>query len=154
MARQKRQRKEKQVTPEVQIELTVNGEKKVFRELAPNGVPPELVPHLADFWKRGFTAHVERRRDSPVSDGAESVDLSGFAAPLSGRPVNPEVHGRGRKATELHAKGLTYGQIALKLCSERTDRSHTCGKKCADRIRQEANDYLNRKAVADLQKTD
>jgi hypothetical protein len=127
----------------------------VLREPVPEGFPPELRYHLAEFWARGFNAAIERSGQPHDEESDSGVDLRDLAAPLSGRPVDPAVEARGKKAAALREKGLTYGEIALQLCTERTDRHHRCGgKRCADRIRQEANEYLNRKAIADLQKGD
>jgi hypothetical protein len=145
---------------EIGVEIFEEGKEtlvEVLREPIPDGFPPALVHHLADMWARGFnTAIVRGCHPHEDSDsGTDGIDLREFAPLLSGRPVNPEVAARGRKAAALREKCLTYGEIALQLCPERTERHHRCGgKKCADRIRQEANEYLNRKAIADLQKED
>jgi hypothetical protein len=136
------------------FEITINDERRTFTEPAPEGFPPEFFPHLAEFWKRGFTACL-RRREAQAKDADEclqKVDLSALAAPLSGRPANPEIQKRGKLASELHEQGLTYGEIALQLCPRRTERHHRHSKKCADRIQQEAKDYENRGAIRDLTK--
>ena len=49
----------------------------------------------------------------------------------------------GRRAAQLYEEGLTYGEIALQLCSERKNHSHHCGKICARRIRHAAKPYLS-----------
>lgn len=114
----------------------------MFLEPAAEGFPRELFPHLVDFWKRGFGASVAEQ------ESVSYVDLSPFARPLSGRPVDTEVHERGKKAAALHRQGRTYGKIALELCPERTDSHHRCGgKKCADRLRQAAKPYLKEREV-------
>ena len=155
MAGNRTPRNNADVPVQIPIEITINDERKVLLEPAPEGFPPELFPHLADFWKRGFTAALVHRGDSGAHGGEEGPSLAEFAEPLSGRPLDPDVQARGRKAVALREKGLTYGKIALQLCPERTHSHHRCGgKKCADRIRQEANEYLNRKAIEDLQRGD
>ena len=137
---------------EVSIEVTVNDERIVFREALPDGFPSELIPHLQDFWHRGFAAYLERRNatQTVVQSEGEVTDVSELAPPSSGRPASDDVYDQGQRADALKAKGFTYGQIAAKICPERVNRHHRCNKKCADRIRQQAESYRRRKYLEDL----
>ena len=49
----------------------------------------------------------------------------------------------GRQAASLYEQGLTFRQIALQLCPQRSDRGHQCGRRCARRVRQAAERYLS-----------
>jgi hypothetical protein len=90
----------------------------VCNEPAPEGFPAELLPDLADFWNRGFTA---RQQPSEVHEGVQSMDLDGFAPPPSERPVDPEVDDRGKKTVARRSSARPTERIALQLCPERSD---------------------------------
>ena len=117
---------------EVAIEIYEEGKEtpvEVLRQPAPNGFPPDLLHHLADFMARGFNAAVH------VADRAFSLD--DFVT-LERRPRDDESEREGRETAILREKHptLSYTRIARKVCRDRNKRSHRCGKKCADRIRQ------------------
>jgi hypothetical protein len=150
MVSKKKRARKTDVASQIQVEVSVNEEKKVFLEPAPEGFPLELFPHLADFWKRGYNSYLAGRQTAEVGDDAEVVNLSDVAAPLSGRPVDYAVQERARKATALRRQGLSYGKIALQLCPERVDRHHRCVKNCADRIRQAVKAYKIREDLERL----
>ena len=130
--------------PQIVAEVLINEEKVMLREPAPEGFPRKLFPYLADYMRRGFIAALSRRSSPDVQD-FEEIDLAPYAAPLSGRPVNPEVQELGRNAARLRRGGLTYGQIARQLCPLKNAQGHHCGRRCADRIRQAAKPYLKRR---------
>lgn len=138
--------------PQIRIEVPVNDETRVFLEPAPEGVPPELFPHLADFWKRGFTAATSRQGNSHFEGG---VDLSGFTRESRGRPIDDESEREGREAAKLRKKGrLSFGQIARQVCRYRKERRHRCKKQCTDRIRQAMLQYQSREEVQKLARGD
>jgi hypothetical protein len=116
---------------------------EVIREVAPAGFPSALLHHLADFMARGFNAACNRQPE-------RVLDLSEFAPSPRGRRTDPEIERRGQQAAKLHKEGLTYGQIASRLCPKRQCKGHHCVKKCADRIRQEAKSYETKQELERL----
>ena len=104
---------------------------KVIREIAPDGFPVDLLPHLADFMARGFNA----------AYADEGLDPSDFMSSPRGRRSHPAIEQRGLQAAKLRKEGYTYGEITIRLCPERPQEGHRCNKKCVDRIRQEAKFY-------------
>jgi len=134
---------------QIPIEVVSNGETRRFSEPAPEGFPPELFTHLVDFFVRGYKAASNPQQQEKV----EAIEgLEEFYEPPRGRPADPETQRRGMLAWQLHSQGLTYGKIALELCPDRTERHHRCRRKCADRLRQEANDYKNRRDIEELRR--
>ncbi len=114
---------------------------EVLREPVPEGFPPDLIHHLADYMARAYNAALG------LSDG---IDLSGMIE-TRGRPIDPQVDEIGRKAAMLRKQNprFSWQKIALKLCPKKGQASHRCGKRYADRIRQAAAGYLLR---VDLEK--
>ena len=134
---------------EVVVEILSEGQQQpseVIRVPAPEGFPPERLHELADYWARGFNEACERLRGDIVAEEPETitcVDLSKFAASLRGRPSDPKLARIGREATKLHQQNpkLSWRRIALKVCPRKAQAGHHCSKKCADRIRQAAEQY-------------
>jgi hypothetical protein len=130
---------------QISVEICLNGKKETLVESAPEGFPKDLLPHLADFLKRGFNAACERLSCETFPS------LAGLALDPRGRLIDPEVERIGREAFKLHQEGLTYGQIARKVCTKRGQPGHNpCRKRCADRIRQAARQYENREYLRKL----
>lgn len=103
------------------------------RAPTPDKFPRELVPYLTDYMARGFNSVASAAR----------LKLGDLLRKARGRPIDPAVQQVGQEAAKLRKEGLTYGQIALKLCLRRTEHGHRCDKACADGIRQAAKPYLN-----------
>lgn len=57
-----------------------------------------------------------------------------------GRPIKPGMTRIGKQAAMLFDKGLTGGEVALKLCEQR-GTNHHCNKNCADRLRRAAERF-------------
>lgn len=90
-------------------------------KFAPKGFPSEYLPVLSEFMADGFN---------------EAIRIARLGKKARGRPINQKARDQGREAKLLREQGLTYGQIATRLCLERREAGHTCGKTCADLIRQ------------------
>jgi hypothetical protein len=103
----------------------------VLREPVPEGFPPELVHHLADYLARGFNAAVE---EDPLAWVDEFL-------PKYRRPIDDETQREGYEGAKLRKEGFTYGEIAHRICRHLNNPAHRCGKKCADRIRQAVKQY-------------
>jgi hypothetical protein len=103
---------------------------QVFEEPVPTRFPKKLVKYLADFMARGFNGAIR-----------EWPQISRLNKRAVGRPLNPAVQRIGEEAAKLHSEGLSYGQVARKLCPHR-GQQHKCDKKCSDRIRQAAKPFL------------
>jgi hypothetical protein len=131
---------------EVAIEVFDEGKNmpsRVVRRTAPVGFPPDLLPHLADFMAQGFNAACDPEVD-------RVLDLSDFAPSPRGRRSNPDNESRGQQAAKLHSEGLSYRDIAKELCPEKGHKGHKCKKKCADRIRQNAEAYKQKEFLERL----
>jgi hypothetical protein len=138
---------------QIQVEVSLDGGKKVFVEPAPEGFPPELFPHLADFWKRGFNATIPCSDTHSADQPVKEVSLAEFAEPR-GRPIDDESEREGREAAKLRREGLSFGQIALRVCRHRNERRHRCKKPCNDRIRQAMQQYESREELKKIARGD
>lgn len=117
----------------VRVEIPVLGEKEpvVLEEPAPKGFPPNLLRYLAEYLERGFRAgHAHKAQEMP------DIDELAFEPTKQRRPPDPRVDEQGRLGAKLRRQGLTYGEIAVRLCERRGKPGHRCGKRCSDRIRQ------------------
>jgi hypothetical protein len=131
--RHKTGRNRSKKVPAAQVGIFIDGELvEGFVEPVPDDFPPELVPHLADFMARGINAAMVALRAKPQD----------WLRRARGRPIAAAVQQLGQEAARLRKEGLTYGQIALRLCPRKAEPGHRCGKNCADRIRQAAKAYL------------
>jgi hypothetical protein len=130
---QKKKPKSQQEVPAAQVGIFIGGELvEGLVEPVPDDFPAELVPYLSDFMARGINAAMVALRAKPQD----------WLRRARGRPIDAAVQQLGQEAAKLHKEGLTYGQIALRLCPRKTEPGHRCGKNCADRIRQAAKAYL------------
>ena len=79
------------------------------------------------------------RKANKQHPGAAEKFISWLQKMLSaprGRPVDPTLVPVAQEAARLKAKGLTWGQVASKVCPQRHAKNHQCTKnRCADRIR-------------------
>jgi hypothetical protein len=153
MAQRTTRPKKADVPLQIRIEVPVSGETKVFQEPVPEGFPPELFPHLADFWKRGFSAATTRSDSPGVELCGEEVSLADFAE-SRGRPIDDESEREGREAAKLRKKGPTFGEIARRVCRHRHERGHRCKKPCTDRIRQAMQQYESREDLRQIARGD
>jgi hypothetical protein len=122
---------------EAEIELQTDAGKKVIREKVPRGFPKDLVPHLVEFWRRGYG----------YAKGEEVLpSLVEFAPSPRGRRASGEVAREAREALKLlgENRSLSYRQIAIKVCRNRCKADHRCNKRCADRIRRAVADCRSR----------
>jgi len=156
MARNRARAKKADVPSQIQVEVSVNGEKRVFLEPAPEGIPPNLFPHLADFWRRGFTA-ADTHQSGPQSTAApEVIDLSEFAPSSRGRPMDNEAEREGQQGSRLRREdpSLTYGDITRRVCRYRDKPAHRCKKACNDRVRQAIKQYEVRQELERIARGD
>jgi len=124
---------------EIVAKVAINGEEVELKEPAPKGFPPRLYAFVGDCMRRAFEAGYQRGVQQPL----ETISLADLAS-SSGRPLEPQVEDQGRRAAQLREEGLTYGQIATRLCYKKSEPHHRCGKRCADRIRQAHQSYVKR----------
>ena len=123
---------------QIEIKVPISGRIDLFQEPAPKGFPSKLLPHLSDFFVRGFNAARARFETTEV------LSLADLAPETRGRPVDYAAEQEARQAAPLRAKGLTFGQIAAKVCRYRSAPGHHCNKRCADRIGKAHDSYLRR----------
>jgi hypothetical protein len=142
---------------QIRVEASVKGEKRVFSESVPEGLPTELTPHLEDFWRRGFSA-ASNCYEGPSTELAveELPSLVDFEPEPRGRPIDDESEREGREAAKLREKNpnLTFGQIAPQVCRYRKEPHHRCKKACSDRVRQAFKQYTLREEVDRIAKGD
>src|SRR6516225_2970720 len=74
---------------------------EVLRVPVPEGFPPELVHHLADYLAQGYNAAGE---DNSLADFDEFL-------PKYRRPEDPEAGREGRHGAKLREAHLSFGQI-------------------------------------------
>jgi hypothetical protein len=100
----------------------------------PNWLPPELALAITS-----QVREAERTKPGALGEFKRWIDEE-FALPR-GRPTDPNLSSLYRAAAELHAQGMSWMQIARKLCPRRGE-GHRCNKHCADRFRNGALQYL------------
>jgi hypothetical protein len=135
MPRQRSHSKKAGNQTQVAMGIYVEGEEsplEVLLQPVPNDFPPKLIPHLAEYMARGFNYGIE-----------EGAFMNSLGKRPRGRPIDAAEHDRGREAARLRKRGLTFGEIAKKLCPKRGETGHACDRLCADRLRHSAKVYLH-----------
>lgn len=119
----------------IPVGIFVSGESEpllIPADPIPEGFPPKFVQYLGEVFLSGFNLAVRLTVQFPSKR-------------LRGRPISPRVQELGQKGAVLRQQGQTWGQISKRICDLKVDRNHQCGRACADRIRQAAQPYLNKK---------
>jgi hypothetical protein len=114
----------------ISIGLVRKGESEpyeiVVKEI-PKGFPADYLPKLGEFYRDGFS-------DGQIFTQHPRLRIP----PRRGRAVDPVARRLGEMALRLRNQGLSYGQIALRICEKKDEEGHQCDRKCADRMRQRA----------------
>jgi hypothetical protein len=80
-----------------------------------------------------------------VTESAKRTVRPTFGAGKARASTQPGRAGARPRAARLHDQGKTWGEVAQRYCTRKSEPGHVCNKLCADRIRLNAAPYLRSK---------